>query len=489
MVYGYDQAQLFPVQSLYDTGMINMYVNAVQREYERGLADQKEFISKYGDFTSPFANDVESWNKATLGRIQKAMEDLQKLGIDPVRSQEGRAYMSRVMASTPYADLANLKMSAENGRKYMQAVDELKKAGLYNEDYIKYLYGDKYDPRTWDTVTNGAAWDLTSAVPYQDIKTATDNWFKGMQDTLLEEKELSDVYGLERPQYEAVVNRNLDDFLRTDLGKYMLHLHDDDEEALKKTIVDARQGEFHRVEKENHERTAKYEAKQRRIAASTSASRNSGGGKGNQTKTYSYTTAYRNQAIGNQENWVMSRMFDENENVLPQYQKDYEELKSYSENGDMNSYTDKLFEIAANMSRNVSSINDLPHFKDSELGFLSRFPHDDTSEGAEKGSVTVNAEDLYTKDDLVNMSRGNTNRVPMTSWTGNYNVVRKGNGNVYVAYDPNDGTFHGYAEVKISGSNATYYVDEGSIEISDLVNDNGIDEQYGNLSKTKYEYK
>ena len=54
MIYGQDEAVRYPVKDLYDTGMMSMYIGAVKDEYERGIKEQEEFMSKYGDFISPF---------------------------------------------------------------------------------------------------------------------------------------------------------------------------------------------------------------------------------------------------------------------------------------------------------------------------------------------------------------------------------------------------------------------------------------------------
>ena len=90
MIYGRDEAVVYPVADLYDTGMMNAYISAVKDEYERGLKAQDEFVSKYGDFMSPFSKDVDTWNQLTMDRVEKAYNDLEKIGVDPIRSQEGR---------------------------------------------------------------------------------------------------------------------------------------------------------------------------------------------------------------------------------------------------------------------------------------------------------------------------------------------------------------------------------------------------------------
>nr|DAE42011.1 MAG TPA: hypothetical protein [Bacteriophage sp.] len=48
-----------------------------------------EFASKYGNFTSPFAKDIQEWDRLTMGRINNIYNDLVSKGIDPLRSREG----------------------------------------------------------------------------------------------------------------------------------------------------------------------------------------------------------------------------------------------------------------------------------------------------------------------------------------------------------------------------------------------------------------
>lgn len=109
MILGQDQAMLFPTMDLYDSGMMQMYANAVQKEYERGLNDQKEFIAKYGDFISPIASDVEYWNANTMDPLADTIDKMRAAGIDPTRSPEARAILSRQMMNLPYAKLAEMK--------------------------------------------------------------------------------------------------------------------------------------------------------------------------------------------------------------------------------------------------------------------------------------------------------------------------------------------------------------------------------------------
>jgi hypothetical protein len=48
------------------------------------------------------------------------VDDMIAHGIDPTRSPEARAILSRRMSTIPYAKLAEMKQSAENAKLYLK---------------------------------------------------------------------------------------------------------------------------------------------------------------------------------------------------------------------------------------------------------------------------------------------------------------------------------------------------------------------------------
>lgn len=219
MIYGYDEAQLFPVQSLYDTGMINMYLNAVKGEYERGIADQKEFISKYGDFISPFSKDVEAWDKATLGGYRDLVNNLRQQGIDPIRSQEGRAAIQNFILSRPYGDLAKLKQSAETGKKYLDRVADLAAHGLYNPDMAKQTDGDF---QNWDTLGGSGIWTTAAPAKYETIQEMVDPTVKQLKSAFrkLRKEPGYDVFGVTDDQVRGALNNSFVDLMNKPSMQY-----------------------------------------------------------------------------------------------------------------------------------------------------------------------------------------------------------------------------------------------------------------------------
>lgn len=177
MIYGQDEAMIFPTMDLYDSGVMNMYIQAARDQYQQGLKDYEMFVSKYGDFTSPIAADVDYWNKNTMDPVMQTYNDLQAAGIDPVRSQEGRALMAKVTRNIPYAELAKRRQAAENARQYIKSREDLMKQGLWNEAYERELLGGQ-TLEQWDN--SKGVWTATSAHPYKDLNSRYKHLFDGM---------------------------------------------------------------------------------------------------------------------------------------------------------------------------------------------------------------------------------------------------------------------------------------------------------------------
>lgn len=223
MIYGQEQAAIYPVADLYDTGVMNMYINAIRGEYERGIKQQEEFISKYGDFISPFQKDVENWDRLTMNPFIEAYNYLEKNGIDPIRSQEGRAVMSNIMRKVPREKLSQLRQSAAAGQEYLKNLGELQAKGLYNSDFEQFLLGG----RTFadqDTLSQGM-WSRTSPTEFKGLRTLTDPWFKNRTpkfDAALT-KQKNDgfqYYTYTRDDMRKAADDQIQAFLSNDYGRY-----------------------------------------------------------------------------------------------------------------------------------------------------------------------------------------------------------------------------------------------------------------------------
>lgn len=218
MIYGRDVAVEYPIMDLYDTGMMNAYLTAVKNEYERGIKEQEEFVSKYGDFISPFRKDVETWDRLTMDPIVQAYDQMQAAGIDPLRSQEGRALLASIRRRIPRDTLSQLRQSAAAGQEYLKNRGELQSKGLYDPEFENFLLnGTSFND--YDTTQSGM-WSRTSPTEFKGLRTITDPWFKNRQAKYKYTKNGYDYYGYDENDMRTAVNDQIQAFLGNDYGRY-----------------------------------------------------------------------------------------------------------------------------------------------------------------------------------------------------------------------------------------------------------------------------
>ena len=144
MIYAYDDWVQAPVQSLYDTQMMAMAVNAAKDMYEKGQEQVKDFYTKYGDFMSPFSKDMERYGEM-VGGVRDAINQMYANGIDPLRSAEGRAIIAQLTNSVNPAEFNLMRSNAKMGYAYQDALRQLAAKGKSSqalEDYIASLPGN-----------------------------------------------------------------------------------------------------------------------------------------------------------------------------------------------------------------------------------------------------------------------------------------------------------------------------------------------------------
>lgn len=182
MIYGQDAPIAFPVADLYDSGMMQMYANALRDQYNQGLKDYEDFIAKYGNFTSPFRKDVERWDNEVMGPTMNLIESLYAQGIDPTRNAEARAMIARSMRNVPYGDIAAMRQNAAAGEAYIKARGALAAKGLYDNDYNNFWLREQgYKPfEEWSS--EDGIWNITSPIEYKSLFDATSPWFEKMKE-------------------------------------------------------------------------------------------------------------------------------------------------------------------------------------------------------------------------------------------------------------------------------------------------------------------
>lgn len=223
MIYGQDEPMLFPVADLYDSAMMQMYINAAREQYNQNREDMKEFRKLYGDFTSPFAEDIAWVDQQTRGRVNDALNYMQANGIDPLRSAEGRALIQRVINETNVAGINKRKENAKLGEEYLKNMSDMIKNGTYSRDAEKFFLNEAYGIDSYDQFNSDMGmWKRTSPTKYQDLYQATDHIFKDIKptDLGLDPTGKYRLTGVSEDQLNEALDKNLVGFLGTDMGRY-----------------------------------------------------------------------------------------------------------------------------------------------------------------------------------------------------------------------------------------------------------------------------
>ena len=216
MIYGLEEPGLFPVKDLYDSGLIQSYIGDMRRDYERQLAEQKDFIKTYSDFMSPIPGASEAYQNESIGKVMNVYNNLLQNGIDPLRSMEGRMALRNAMNSIDYNKLAIMRESAKIREEYDTAVKQAKLAGKYNDELEKIaLEQEGIDlSQPWD---NNKLWIRRSPEYYTSF---TDTWQPIMKSVPKTSKTTKDpITGLMQHQ-EGVFEENLKPIIDINYDKW-----------------------------------------------------------------------------------------------------------------------------------------------------------------------------------------------------------------------------------------------------------------------------
>ena len=522
MIYGQDDPMLFPVADLYDSGMMNMYINAAREQYNQNREDMKDFMKTYGDFISPISADMDWVDQQTRGRINDALNYLQQNGIDPLRSAEGRAIIQRVIRDTPTAGINARRQSAENAKEYLKNKAALERQGLYNPNFESYRLDGK-TINNWNTGNNGI-WQETSPLEYKDLNEYTGHIFDKMEDEFISSDGIYDYTGVSRERRNQALTQQIGGLLGTPLGRFhyensranaaaILGREPTEEEVLNQFKNDiltatveyerrnrkenpeyARQREFYYSNKLDAAKTARDIDAYRQKAAidaeydpnSSSSSSSSGSGSGSGAPTnegYSWMRDTYNSFLANaasdgalQYNWrnIGDYYNQVSDNIL-------DTQKAWFNVNKGNTYKDTK-------SRMIKKYS-LPIDQNSIISFSGNTP----LSGNKNSVMYARSEDidnLYTTDAIVQGTYGYQNTKDQPRKIGPQ-LIRKqlekyGVGSVTIhptgegyGATMKDGTFHVYAKVKVVGKNPT----NGKTVRYNMYLDTGIKSNPGVLGK------
>lgn len=236
----YDEPVAVPIIDLLDSSMMSQYISAAREQYNQAVQEQKEFAKEFGELYGPNANINKQFYDATRGAVNKGLDYLYQNGIDPLRSAEGRAYIAKIIRERPYAEIANLKAQNEAMKTYQRYRAEAMRNGTYDPDFEKFALGGK-TLETWDPSTDGM-WTREAPSKYSSLKDWTSNLFDNMQleyDPELTKQAggLYQVYSKSPKKMQQILDANIKDMTKSDLGRYYLDMYGGDIDALKADII------------------------------------------------------------------------------------------------------------------------------------------------------------------------------------------------------------------------------------------------------------
>ena len=236
----YDEPVAVPIIDLLDSSMMEQYISAAREQYNQALQEQKEFAKEFGELYGPNANLNKEFYDITRGAVNKGLDYLYQNGIDPLRSAEGRAYIQKIIRERPYAEIANLKAQNEAMKTYQRYRAEAMRNGTYDPDFEKFSLGGK-TLETWDPSTDGM-WTREAPSKYSSLKDWTSNLFDNMQleyDPELTKQAggLYQVYSKSPKKMQQILDANINDMTKSDLGRYYLNMYGGDIDALKADII------------------------------------------------------------------------------------------------------------------------------------------------------------------------------------------------------------------------------------------------------------
>lgn len=251
MIGMYDEPVAVPIIDLLDSSMMSQYISAAREQYNQAVQDQKEFAKEFGELYGPNANVNKEFYDITRGAVNKGLDYLYQNGIDPLRSAEGRAYIAKIIRERPYAEIANLKAQNESMKTYQKYRAEAMRNGTYDPDFEKFVLGGK-TLETWDPSTDGM-WTREAPSKYSSLKDWTSNLFDNMQleyDPQLTKQAggLYQVYSKSPKKMQQILDANIKDMTKSDLGKYYLNMYGGDIDALKADIIN-RNREYTQVDR------------------------------------------------------------------------------------------------------------------------------------------------------------------------------------------------------------------------------------------------
>lgn len=242
VILGLEKPVEYGSRQIFDPTMANMvlnaqnrYVQAMREDYMQGREDLKEFNKNFGDFFSPIQKDMEWYDQNVTGATRDLINNLYAQGIDPLRSAEGRAAISRWINNMPTGKINQLKQSAADANEYLKNKAALQSKGLWNPEFERMILKGR-SLEDWDTANDGM-WTRTAPAEYQDLNKFTTHIFDALKDSYIgTDKDHYDWYGITPEQMmQSLTPDTIGGLLNSDLGRF--HYNNAKNDLLRQGVV------------------------------------------------------------------------------------------------------------------------------------------------------------------------------------------------------------------------------------------------------------
>lgn len=481
MILGYEQPIDIPMMSMYDKDMMRLYLGALQKDYEQGIEDQKEFNKTFGDFYSPSSTDMTNWYNMT----QKPIQDFLNENPNAARSVEGRSQLQRIrnrIASNP--ELRLMRYNAKNLEDRIKAENAIKAQG-------GTILPDGIDASNWNTLENGM---LTNISPV--VAKSLDELLKPSIDILKNEYRLDKDKMKNNPGWkiESVDPERIREQMGTTIAslkqtpyweyyKNNLGLDDDSLANLATSHVEKSIGE--KWDKDDvyfAERDYKLKlqnaAEQRRHNAAMEQAQRDKNNKGDNTGGM-YSSRYQSfqdglSRIGHTDASLETYSRNYAGSIVRYYKRKHPNASSATLNriyttNYINAKRNAQIKVQAayakkNNSNRTASLALAHNAAESEI--VNRFGTYDFDEDGNLIINVSNRNNVYKIGDVTYESgyiRGGTNRKYRDNVTSLKLVTNSGK-NMITQYQPKDGTYHQY--VKTTDGSDIYWYDTGSVDLT-----------------------
>lgn len=189
-------------------------------------------MKAYNEFYSPVEGDTEEFNKLTIGGAKDLIDNMYANGIDPFKSPEARAAISRYINSVDTKTINGLRQNAEERRIYDQNKAKLISEGRFNQALEDQILED-LGLKDFKTVGPGGEinrWGRLSPVINKTMKEfAIPEISKFGKDEYLGKgsRPFTNLYGVSEDNVNAAIDATIRSVDNSDYGRYYRKLAED----------------------------------------------------------------------------------------------------------------------------------------------------------------------------------------------------------------------------------------------------------------------